>query len=79
MCRTTGAVSTLHQCQLWVRELPAHNQNQAPLRRLTEALRVVDAVPSRKSRDNIHKILKQWNVPQWQNGSKRTFHDVCAD
>ena len=71
--------NTLYQCQLWVRELPAHNQKQAPLLRLTEALRVVDAVPSRKSRDNIQFLLKQWSVPQFENGSKRIFPDVCAD
>ena len=68
--------NTLHQCQLWVRELPAHNQKQAPLLRLTEALCVVDAVPSRKSRDNIQQIFEKWNVPQKQNGSKRIFHDA---
>ena len=59
------ALTSLEHCARWLSTLTYRTDE--PLRRLTEALGVLQAQPSRTRRSSIQSMLKSWGVPQYTN------------
>ena len=67
----------LGECQEWLASLPMQlTKTHAPLQRLLVAVECLQAAPSRQRREQMRKLLGEWNVPQKCNGSKRKLSDV---
>ena len=68
-------ITTLEDCATWMSSFTTHEANE-PLRRLSEALHVLHAQPSRPRRCQIQSMLKSWDVPQKdKSGAKiRALH-----
>ena len=59
------ALTSLEHCARWLSTLTYRTDE--PLRRLAEALGVLQAQPSRTRRSSIQSMLKSWGVPQYTN------------
>ena len=71
-------ITTLEQCATWMSSVTTHEANE-PLRRLSEAVHVLQEQPSRSHRNQIQRMLKSWEVPQKdKSGAKIGASDVEA-
>ena len=76
--KALALITTLEQCATWMSSVTTHEANE-PLRRLSEALHVLQAQPSRSRRCHIQSMLKSWDVPQKdKSGAKIGASDVEA-
>ena len=76
--KASALITTLEQCATWMSSVTTHEANE-PLRRLSEALHVLHAQPSRPRRCQIQSMLKSWDVPQKdKSGAKIRASDIEA-
>ena len=69
-CVAGVAITTLEECATWLLSLGEHDTDE-PIRRLSAALRALQAKPARSSRAVIQSMLKSWNVPQKHAGGTK--------
>ena len=71
------ALTSLECCATWLSTVTTNTADE-PVRRLVEALHVLQAKPSRTRRNDIQSMLKSWGVTQKTNETKIAAPEVEA-
>jgi hypothetical protein len=68
---------TLADLRRWAEHLPEAERRTDPIRRVHEALRILELESSRDARAQLRAILKSWDIKQKKaSNKKRNLHDV---
>ena len=71
---------SLRECSDWLNGL-SHQEiaENMPVQRLHSATTLLQERSSRQQRQEVHKLLHAWDVPQKAQGRKRKYEEVHAD
>jgi len=62
---------TLKDLREWLQQLPEPDQSSAPVRRVRNALSVLELPSSRAARSRLQALLQEWDIRQYQNASRK--------
>ena len=78
----TPAFNTLTEVSQWMENLAETDRNTVPVRRVSEALRVLDLEATRDRRRQLQALLKSWDIKRRETSNKnrsvREVHQCLA-
>ena len=62
---------TLKDLREWLQQLPEPDQSAAPVRRVRNALSVLELPSSRAARSRLQALLQEWDIRQYQKATRK--------
>ena len=62
---------TLNDLREWLQQLPEPDQSAAPVRRVRNALSVLELPSSRAARSRLQALLQEWDIRQYQKATRK--------